>query len=225
MPMTIDRSTESALSTLFDSYFMARLKQYLGFDPDTPASDIPVDVDDLLRQAIATCEAEQWRFILPKSVTLYLPYEAFCQKDKMLFLPFGPIVPPNSGNAIRTFTFRDVDGATQTVTQTTLQRYDGEPIRVWCDDWEALFPNIDTDSPYPVTVSYYAGYSTYTKIPYTTVSALKILCYHFNTFREAIDGTNVGLPQAYIHNRDYGLLNDHRAIRYITDDWQKVVSR
>jgi len=225
MPMVIDRSTESAISTLFDADFMKRLKQYLGFDPDTPADDIPVDVDDLLRQAIGTCETEQWRFILPKKVTLYLPYEAFCDWDKMVFLPFGPIVAPVSGNYIRTFTFIDNDDTTQTVTQTTIRRYEGEPIRLWCDDWDALLPSIKQIDPYPVTVSYYAGYTAYNQIPFTTINALKILCYHYNTFREGIDGTSTGLPQAYISNRDHALLNNYRAIRYVADDWNKVASR
>jgi hypothetical protein len=225
MPMVIDRSTESALSTLFDTAFMNRLKQYLGYDPDTPASDIPLDVEDLLRQAISTCEMEQWRFILPKKVTLYLPYEAFNEADGMVFLPFGPIVPPVSGNAIRTLSYVDKDGTTQNVTLTTIRRYEGEPIRLYCADWSSLLTNIDTCDPYPLTVMYYAGYSSYSQIPYSTISALKILCYHFNTFREAVDGSNVGLPLAYVHNRDHGLLNDRRAIKYVADDWTKVNSR
>ena len=225
MPMVIDRSTESALSTLFDTAFMNRLKQYLGYDPDTPASDIPVDVDDLLRQAVSTCETEQWRFILPKKVTLYLPYEAFCEADGMVFLPFGPIVPPVSGNALRVFTYLDKANATQTVTLTAIRRYDGEPIRLFHSDWSTLFSNINCDDPYPITLSYYAGYTAYNQLPYTTINALKILCYHFNTFREAVDGSNVGLPMAYVHNRDHAMLNDRRAIRYIVDDWTKVSPR
>lgn len=224
MPMVIDRSTESAISTLFDTDFMNRLKQYLGFDPLTPADDLPVNVDDLLRQAIATCETEQWRFILPKQVTLYLPYEALCDWDNMLFLPFGPIVPPVSGNALRTFSFIDNNDTTQNVTLTTVRRYNGEPIRLWCDDWDAIVPNIKTIDPYPITITYYAGYTAYNQIPYTTINALKILCYHYNTFRESLNETTA-LPVAYIANRDHNLLNDHRAIRYVADDWKKVASR
>lgn len=227
MPMYLDRSTESALSTLFNETFINKLKKYLGYDSDTPEDDIPVDVEDLLSHAISTCEQEQWRFILPKEVVLYLPYEALCEQDKLLFLPFGPlVVSEDSGQESITISFINTSDVTTEIAESEYRRYEGEPIRLWCNDWLALVPNIKTEDPYPITVTYTAGYTAFNQIPLSTVRALKILCYHYDSFREAIgESSIVATPSSYCHNRDLALLNDRRAIKYITDDWAKVNPR
>jgi len=227
MPMLINRSSETTLTDIFDEDFFNQLKSYLGYDPDTPIDDIPVNMEELLQHAISQCEQEQWRFILPKEVTLYLPSSVFCDEDKLIILPFGPIVDNiDSGvDSITTFTYIDINDTVQSIVASAYRRYLGEPIRLWCNNWGTLTPNIKTEDPYPVTITYTAGYATFNDIPHSTIRALKILCYHFDSFREAIAESSVVIPAAYCHNRDFALLNDRRAIRYIVDDWSKVNSK
>lgn len=225
--MNINRASEAALSTLFNEAFINKLKRYLGYDSDTPNDDIPVDVEDLLKHAISTCEREQWRFILPKEVTLYYPYESLLNSDGLIFLPFGPLViNQNSGQDSIVITYTTISNTTVTITENSYKRYNGEPIRLWHKDWCSLFSNIKTEEPYPITIRYTAGYTAYNQIALSTIRALKILCYHYDSFREAVnESNNIPIPNAYCSNRDLDLLNDMRAIKYIADDWNKVNSR
>lgn len=211
MPLVIDRTTEAELSTLFDDTFIRSLTQYLGMDPDTPSEDMPLSVTELLEEAISSCEQEQWRFILPKDVILFLPVDAFCYTDGMVILPLGECEDI-------TVSYTDLNEDEQTFTDYT--KYSGEPIRLWSENWNDLV-NDCTTAPYPITVSYSPGYTEYSKIPKSTIRALKILVCHNFEFR----GTDSLIPKAYEHNRNLGWLNNERANRYIIDDWNKVSPR
>ncbi len=211
MPLVIDRTSEAALSTLFDTDFIRSLTQYLGMDPDTPSEDMPLSVNELLEEAVSSCEQEQWRFILQKDVTLLLPVEAFCQVDELVFLPLGVATDV-------AISYTDLEETTQTFTDFT--QYAGEPIRLWSEDWDDL-TNDCFDLPYPITVTYTPGYTSYAKIPKSTIRALKILVCHNFEFR----GVDSVIPKAYEHNRNLAWLNNERANRYIADDWNKVSPR
>jgi len=217
MPQIIDRANEAALSDLFNDAFIDSIKQHLGFDPTTPCSDLPVDIDSLLAEAVSICETQQWRFIRRKAVTLLLPYDAFCEQDGMLFLPYGKT------SSITTFTFTDVDGDANAVSSANYTRYTGEPVKLWCRDWSALFPDIDPYQPYPISITYTTGYSAFADIPQHTIRALKVLCYHLYEYKDAIAESTVSvLPQGYEYHRDLGLLNCHRAIKYCAEDYRNV---
>jgi hypothetical protein len=86
-----------------------------------------------------------------------------------------------------------------------------------------VFENIDDKQPYPVRVAYTTGYTSYSVVPKSTIRALKILAYHLFEYRDAIsDGSVSELPQGYCQLRDLDLLNDHRAIQYVAEDWKNV---
>lgn len=211
MPLVIDRSSEDALSTLFDTDFIRSLTEYLGMDADTPSEDMPLSVNELLEEAISSCEQEQWRFILKKEATLLLPAEAFCADDKFCFLPLGIATDV-------AITYTDLNDEEQTFTDFT--QYVGEPIRLWSDDWDDM-TNDCADTPYPITVTYTPGYASYSAVPKSTIRALKILVCHSFEFR----GADQPIPKAYEHNRNLGWLNSERANKYIVDDWNKVSPR
>jgi len=176
MPMFIDLSSEASLSTIVTEDFIRSVKRNIGFDPETPTDSLPVDIEELLHECISICEREQWRFLLRKTVTLSLPYEAFTSADRLMFLPFGRVTE-----------------------------------------------DVNDEQPYPITLSYTTGYSGYDSVPKATIRALKILAYHLFEYRDAVsEGSTSELPQGYTHLRDLDLLNDHRAVRYVTDDWKKV---
>jgi len=221
MPLYIDRTSEVSISTLFDTEFIRGLKKYLGFHPDTASDDMPVSIEDLFHEAISTCETEQWRFILPKDVVLELPKEAFCYSDKLLILPFGPLVEPTSSGAEGiTISYKDVDS--NSVPFTDFEQYLGEPIRLYSETWDTMI-NACKDMLYPISVSYSAGYSEFSEIPKSTIRALKILTYHYFEFRDSMLAGNVSpVPEGFEHNRNHAVLNDHRGIKYIVDDWCKV---
>lgn len=219
MPMRVNLASEAALSTIVTDEFLASVKRNIGFDPETPMELLPVDLNELLAECISICEKEQWRFILRKEVSLSLPYEAFCWYDRLVFLPFGEV------NSITTFTYIKDDLTTGTVSADKYTLYPHEPSKLWCSDWSDVFRRINTEQPYPITLTYTTGYASYGLIPRSTVRALKILAYHLFEYRDAISeghGTISELPQGYCQLRDLSLLNDHRAIRYIVDDWKKV---
>lgn len=217
MPLSIDLSSEDAPATLITEAFLKSVKQNLGFDPETPDTDLPVDLTDLLHEAIAICEREQWRFILRKTATLILPYEAFTAADRLVFLPFGSV------SSLITFTYKKSDGTTGSVSASGYTVYSQEPTRLWAADWTALLSGIDTDQPYPVTITYRTGYASYEAIPKPTVRALKILAYHLFEYRDAVSESKMmELPQGYCQLRDLNLLNSMRAIQYVAEDWKKV---
>lgn len=219
MPMSIGLSSEAAVTTIVNDAFLTAVKRNIGFDPETPDEHLPIDLTDLLHECIQICEKEQWRFILRKPVTLSLPYEAFCYNDRLLFLPFGTVT------AITTFSYVKSDGTTGTISSNDYTIYSHEPSKLWCEDWSELFEDIDTEQPYPITLTYTTGYSSFSEVPKSTVRALKILAYHLFEYRDAVsDGKMTELPQGYCTLRDHNLLNDHRAIKYIVDDWN-IVSR
>lgn len=211
MPLVIDRTSEDPLATLFDTDFIRSLTQYLGMDADTPSEDMPLSVNELLEEAISSCEQEQWRFILKKEVQLLLPVEAFCYWDKLLFLPLGP------ANDVA-ITYTDLEGDEQTFTDFT--QYGGVPIRLYSNEWYTMV-NDAAETTYPITVSYTPGYSSLVEVPKSTVRALKILVCHSFEFR----GSDAPIPKAYEHNRNLDWLNNERANKYIVDDWNKVSPR
>lgn len=218
MPHTIDRSDEQTdFETLFDSTFLNVIKQNLGFDPETPVDALPIDISDLVFDAVSIIEQQQWRFIVPKPVTLLLPREAFCERDGFLLLPFG------SAASITTFTYTDLDGDTNNISSANYTRYAGEPARLWCEDWSALMTDIDADLPYPVTLTYTTGYSSFSEIPRATLRAIKILTYHLFEYRDAASEAMMHeLPQGFQQQCSLNMLNNHRAIRYLNDDYRKV---
>ena len=205
MPMYVDLASEAALSTIAGTTLLNATKRNIGFDPETPTELLPVDLEDLLHECISICEKEQWRFILQKPVTLTLPYEAFCNSDGLFFLPFGRVT------ALTEFTYIKSDLTTGTVSASDYTLYTSEPSKLWAEDWSDVFVEITT------------GYASYEAVPKSTIRAIKILAYHLFEYRDAIsDGSVSELPQGYCQLRDLNLLNDHRAIRYITEDWSKV---
>lgn len=210
--MVIDRTTEADLSTLFDTDFIRSLTQYLGMDPDTPSEDMPLSITELLEEAISSCEQEQWRFILPKDVTIFLPISAFTCYDNALILPLGP----SEEDIALTYT----DSSNEEQSFDSFTTYHGEPIRLWSEDWSTITDNCN-DTPYPITVSYRPGYTSYSQIPKSTIRALKILVSHSFEFR----GIDAPIPKAYEHNRNLAWLNNERANKYIIDDWSRVYPR
>ena len=208
MPLVIDRTTEAALTTLFDTDFIRSLTKYLGMDADTPSDDMPLSVNELLEEAISACEQEQWRFILPKEVTLLLPVEAFCDSDKLVFLPLGVA----SDVAI---SYTDLEG--DAVAFTDFTQYAGEPIRLYSEEWYSMV-NDCAEDPYPIAITYTPGYTSYAEVPKSTVRALKLLVSYNFEFR----GVDAPIPTAYQHHRNLAWLNNDRANRYIADDWTKV---
>jgi hypothetical protein len=217
MPAIIDYANQDALSVLFNSAFMDEIKQNLGLDPSTDTADLPLNVESLLAEAISVLEQQQWRFIRRKPVTMQLPYEAFFSLDKLLFLPYGP------ASSLTTFSFTDTDGASQNVSSSEYTLYAGEPLKLWCDDWQSILPNIDDNLPYPVTITYTTGYSTFAAIPPSTIRALKILTYHMFEYRDllAIGQASI-IPEGYRAHADLDMLNCRRAIRYTAEDYKNV---
>lgn len=217
MPMYVNLAQEDPVTTLVTDALITQVKQNLGFDTETADTDIPVDIPELMHQCISVCEKEQWRFILRKPVTLNLPYEAFAAADRLMFLPFGRVT------SITTFSYKKTDGTTANISSSGYTLYQNEPAKLFCKDWAALFVDIDSELPYPITVTYTTGYSSLSEVPKPTVRALMILAYHLFEYRDAIsDGTVKELPQGYCQLRDLSLLNDMRAIRYVAEDWTKV---
>ena len=217
MPMYVDLASEAALSTIVTSVLLDSTKRNIGFDPETPAENLPVDLEELLHECIATCEKELWRFILRKPITLNLPYEAFCNRDGLVFLPFGRVT------TLDDFTYIKSDLTTGTVSASDYTLYTSEPSKLWAEDWSEVLDEINDVQPYPITITYTTGYATYDAVPKSTIRAIKILAYHLFEYRDAIsDGSVSELPQGYCQLRDLNLLNDHRAIKYIAEDWSKV---
>lgn len=217
MPMYIDLSTEAAVTSIVSDDFLNAVKRNIGFDPETPDDMLPVDITELLHECIQICEKEQWRFILRKTVNLSLPYEAFLERDGCFFLPFGRVT------SISSFSYIKSDLTTGTVDSSDYTLYSHEPSKLWCEDWTELFEDINDIQPYPITITYTTGYSSFSEVPKSTVRALKILAYHLFEYRDAIsDGSVSELPQGYCALRDHNMLNDRRAIQYIVDDWSKV---
>jgi len=217
MPATVDITSEAALSTVVTQAFLNDVKRNLGFDPDTSDNNLPFDLQGLVAECVATCEREQWRFIRRKQVSLSLPYRAFRNADKLLFLPFGKTT------ALTSFTYLKTDGTTGTVTSDKYTIYAHEPSKLWANDWPTVLPEVDEEQPYPITVTYTTGYSSASEVPQTTLRAIKILAYHLFEFRDAVsEGTVSELPQGYCQLRDLSLLNDHRAIKYVVDDYTIV---
>lgn len=217
MPMFINLGSEAAVSTLATTAFVKAVKQQIGFDPETPDESLPVNITDLLHECIQICEREQWRFILRKTVTLTLPYSAFTNHDALCFLPFGRVAE------LASFNYRKSDNTIVNISSADYSILSEEPSKLWCADWEEVFADIHEEHPYPITLSYTTGYSSFPEIPKSTVRALMILAYHFFEYRDAVsESAMVGLPQGYAALRDHNMLNDHRAIKYVVDDWSKV---
>lgn len=217
MPAIVDLSSEAAITTIVTDTFLKSVKRNIGFDPETPNELIPVDLEELLHECIGVCEKEQWRFILEKSVKLLLPFEAFCKRDQLLFLPFGPVTELDA------FTYTKSDATTGSVLSSSYTIYPGEPAKIWSADWSEVFDDLDCVQPYPITLTYTTGYPSYDAVPKSTIRALKILAYHFFEFRDAVaDGSVMELPQGYCSMRDLSMLNDRRAIQYVAEDWMKV---
>lgn len=217
MPMHIDLSSEDDLSVIVTDAFRKAVKFNIGFDSETPDEQLPVNIDDLMHQCIAICEKEQWRFILRKTVALSLPVSAFNCPDRLLFLPFGTV------SELDGFTYLKSDNTTAAVSSESYNVLPHEPSKLWAADWNTVLPNIHEEHPYPVTVTYTTGYASYDEVPKSTLRALMILAYHFFEYRDAVSESNiVGLPQGYQQLRDLSLLNDMRAVKYITEDWAKV---
>lgn len=217
MPMFIDLSSEASLSTIVTEDFVRSVKRNIGFDPETPTDSLPVDIEELLHECISICEREQWRFLLRKTVTLSLPYEAFTSADRLMFLPFGRVTQ------LESFSYVQNDGTSANVSSADYTIYTNEPSKLWAEDWSEVFEDVNDEQPYPITLSYTTGYSGYDSVPKATIRALKILAYHLFEYRDAVsEGSASELPQGYTHLRDLDLLNDHRAVRYVTDDWKKV---
>lgn len=218
MPHSINRSSEETeFDSLFTSTFLNIIKQNLGFDPATADADLPVDIADLVYDAVSIVEQQQWRFIIRKPVTLLLPREAFAEPDGFVLLPFGSV------SSLTTFTYKDVDGDTNNVSSSDYALYAGEPARIWCEDWSAVMSDIDGDLPYPITITYTTGYSSLSAIPRATLRAIKILTYHLFEFRDAASESMMHeLPQGFQQQCSLNMLNSHRAIRYLNDDYRKV---
>jgi hypothetical protein len=220
MPQVIDRVNEDALSVLFSDNFMNSLKQHLGYDPTTPCADLPFDLEGLLEEVISIVEQQQWRFIRRKPVTMLLPFEAFQEPDCMLFLPYGSVA------SLTSFTYKDTDGANIAVQSSEYTLYQSEPIKLWCRDWYSVFTDIDSEMPYPITITYTPGYQYYQQIPRSTIRAIRVLAYHIHEYRDAIaEGNASMLPQGYEHHRDLNFLNCQRAIKYTAEDFRKIGSR
>jgi len=204
----IDYTTEDAVTSLFtDANFIDDLHRYLGLDPTLDAAYQPIDVTDLLHTAIHMVEKDQWRVILPKTVALKLPYQAFCAQDKKVFLPYGQIT------SITSFTWTDADGAEQSLTSgTDYTLYDQEPSFLWAEQWLTVMNDLSTTHPTVATVSYTAGYTSFAKIPRGTLQAIKTLCYYLFNNR-GLD--NIELPMAYKHQVSQDMLNNRRCLEFI----------
>lgn len=208
MASSIDYTTETAVSTLFSATdFQNDLHRYLGLDPTLDAAHQPIDVEDLLHSAIHLVEKDQWRLILPKTVTLKLPYQAFSALDNKVFLPYGAV------SSITSFTWVDGDDANQTLTEgTDYTLYGTEPAFLWAENWHNEMSDLNTVNPEVATIVYTTGYTAFANIPRGTIHALKTLCYYLFNNR-GLD--NIELPMAYKHQCQQDMANNRRALEYV----------
>jgi len=207
MGAKIQYDTESALGTLFTTAnFTDELHKYLGLDPAVSSANQPLDVNDLLLSLLHIVEGDQWRVILPKTITLSLPYKAFCALDNRVYLPFGEV------SSITTFAYTDSSGVAQTLASSNYTLYSEEPSFIWADNWYSVM-TLSTTVPVPVTLTYTTGYTAFADIPRGTLQALKVLAYHHFVNRGDEDKP---LPMAYKHHVSQDMLNHRRSLEFVT---------
>jgi len=208
MTTSLDYSTETAVSTLFSaSDFQDELHRYLGLDPTLAAAHQPIDVEDLLHSAIHLVEKDQWRLILPKAVTLTLPYLACTALDNKIFLPYGSVT------SVTSFTWVDSDDANNTLTAgTDYTLYGSEPSFLWAENWFDVMSDLNTINPEVITIVYSTGYTSFDSIPRGTIHAIKTLCYYLFNNR-GLD--NIELPMAYRHQVSQDMANNRRALEFV----------
>jgi hypothetical protein len=202
----VDYTTEALVSTLFNAgNFTDDLHRYLGLDPAVPALHQPVDVEDLLHSAIHIVETDQWRLILPKTITLSLPYKALCASDNKVFLPYGKV------SSLTTFAYEDSDDASQTLSSANYTLFSNPPAFIWAENWFDVL-TLSSTNPLPITLTYTTGYTSFDEIPRSTLQAIKIMCYHHFVNRGE---TDVGLPMAYKHHMMHDIANNRRSQEFV----------
>ena len=208
MTTFVDKSTEDAVTDLFSaSDFTDDLHLYLGLDPAVSSANQPIDVEGLLRDALSIAEQDQWRSILSKDVTLSLPYRAFCANDNKIYLPYGQV------NSITSFTYQDADSADQTLTEgTDFTLYSYEPAYLWAENWFNLM-DLNSTEPEVVSIVYNTGYTAFNQVPRSTLSALKIMCYHLFNSRDDTNKSDI-TPMAYRHTVTQAMANSRRCTEF-----------
>ena len=177
MATKLDYTTEATLESLFSDSYVYDLTRYLGLDPLVDLIDQPINVRELLHDCVQHMEQWQFRSILQKTVTMTLPYEAFCDADNQLFLPYGNMT------TLATATYVDTDGTSQDWQASTDYSLltNNPPCKLWANNWDTVFPTIDRDLPEPITLTYVAGYASFSAVPRSTRSALQLMCkYHYD---------------------------------------------
>lgn len=207
MATTIDYTNEDVVSTLFATSYTDELHKYLGLDPAVSAANQPVDVDELLHDALHIIEGDQFRNILQKPVTLELPYSAFTARDNKVYLPYGSV------SSVTSFTWTESDDTTSTLVEgTDYTLYGNEPAFLWAENWFSVMSDLNTSNPEVVTIVYTTGYSAFAEIPRGTLSAIKVLCYYLFNNRGLDD---IPLPVAYKHQVSQAMANNRRALEYV----------
>lgn len=201
MKSSIDRTTETKVTDLFPKQFIDDFTLYLGLDPDVAPQFQPIDIIDHLKTVVDIVEEDQWRIILPKTVTLRGPLkDLFRYGDRKLYLPYGNVA------SLTSFTYLDTNGTTQSVSSSNYTLCSEEPSYIWCSNW-ARYIHADGCNPVALTITYTTGYTTFSEIPQATLKAIKIMAYHLFVNRGA---EPVARPMAYDHTVD---MNKNRSQR------------
>lgn len=186
MPTTIDYATEQTAESLLTKDFIDEVHRHIGLDPSLDESLQPVDVLELISEAISTIEQNSNRFILQKTVNLELSENLICFSDRQLFIPYG--VPINTPS----MTFQ-ASAASPPVVFTDFLVSSSAPCYLWTKEWPL---STDENVPHPVKISYTTGYSDFNKIPKSTLAAIKIYCHH--SFQR--DTSEPELPKSFWHH-------------------------
>ena len=200
-----DKTTQSGLTELFPQSWMDGLYKYLCLEPSLPESEQPINVCQLLQDAIGTTEELQFRNILPADVTLTLSSDHFCRPDGKIFLPLG------TPHAMPVVTYLNSAEEDPVAFVPTLLHDSSEPCFIWSKDWPSITGETHNQ---PITVTYRAGYKTFSKVPNSTLAALKVYCKaHFNPDD---DKKTEDLPEAYYTHVNMNCLDHQVLVRMLT---------
>ena len=203
---TIDYTTENAVGSIFTTAnFTDELHKYLGLDPAVAAANQPIDITELLTTVLRIVEEDQWRVILPKTITLRLPYSALNARDNRIYLPYGRV------STLTTFAYTDTSSVSQTLDSANYTLASEEPAYLWNESWHSEI-KVNTKSPDPITLTYTTGYDQFDKIPRPTLQAIRLLCYHHFVNRSM---EHSQLPDAYRHHVGQHMLNNRRLQEYL----------
>ena len=193
-------------SSVDRSAFHLRLVEMLKGKLDIPCEDDFKDAE-LLRivaASVDTVETETHRTLLNRT------YRLDTWGFHTIHLPKPPFVEL-TGTLVR---YYDLDDAVQTLSPDAYSVTPDEPAFLWfrCED---LYPiTLSDERPYPVEVTYTAGYGTaHTDLPSSLLEGILLLAYH--RFRNP-ETCNAGMPAACVHYLNPFYFRDHKAMAEVT---------